>query len=115
VVQFNGYAILWITFLGTAWILSKDKHISMHVLTSRLSKETYRKFRIGHDILGSLLCMVICYYCTTSTWDHFTRHIMDHQAIIVQKAYVVMIIPLGFLLLALQFIRRLVEDVRGGE
>jgi TRAP-type C4-dicarboxylate transport system permease small subunit len=112
VVQFNEYTMLWIAFLGTAWLLSKDKHISIQIVTSRLSERGERIFRTIHDGVGLLLCMGICYYCSISTWDHFVRKIIDVQAVDVPKAYIISVIPFGFLLLSLQFIRRLVEDFR---
>ncbi len=31
-VQFNEYALLWMTFLGSAWVLSRRKHVSMDVV-----------------------------------------------------------------------------------
>ena len=112
VVQFNEYTMLWIAFLGTAWLLAKDKHISIQIVTSRLSDRGKRIFRTIHDGAGLLVCLGFFYYCSLSTWDHFMRKIIDVQAVDVPKAYIVSVIPFGFLLLSLQFIRRLVEDLR---
>ena len=111
IIQFNEYSMLWITFLGTAWLLSENKHISIEILMSRLSRKAKKIFHIGHDILGFLLCSAFCYYCSISTWEQYSRHIIDVQAVDVPKAFVVMIIPIGFLLLSLQFVRRLFEDL----
>ena len=112
VVQFNEYTMLWIAFLGTAWLLAKDKHISIQIVTSRLSERGKRIFRTIHDGAGLLVCMGMFIYCSLSTWDHFVRKIIDVQAVDVPKAYIVAVIPFGFLLLSLQFIRRLVEDLK---
>jgi TRAP-type C4-dicarboxylate transport system permease small subunit len=110
VVQFNEYALLWITFLGTAWVLAKDKHISIHIITSKLSERGKRKARAIQDAAGSLMCIGFCYYCSISTWEHFERHIIDVKGVDVPKAFVLCVIPLGFFLLSLQFLRRLAED-----
>jgi TRAP-type C4-dicarboxylate transport system permease small subunit len=112
VVQFNEYSMLWIAFLGTAWLLGKDRHISIQIVTSRLSERGKRIFRAIQDVAGFLVCLGFCYYCSFSTWDYFVRNIIDVQAVDVPRAYVVSVIPFGFLLMALQFIRRLVEDIR---
>lgn len=111
IVQFSEYSMLWITFLGTAWLLPRDKHISLRIIMIRLSPKATKVFRLFHDILGILLCTAFFYYCIISTWDLYARNIVDVQAIDVPKALVVMVIPLGFLLLTLQFIRRLFEDL----
>ena len=38
-VQFNEYSLLWMTFLGTAWVLSRRKHVAVDVLTSHLGPQ----------------------------------------------------------------------------
>ena len=111
IIQFNEYSMLWITFLGTAWLLHRDKHISIEIIMVRLSEKAKRVFSVCHDILGMLLCLAFFYYCSISTWEQYSRHIIDVQAIDVPKAFVVAIIPIGFLLLSLQFIRKLLEDL----
>jgi TRAP-type C4-dicarboxylate transport system permease small subunit len=113
VVQFNEYSMLWIPFLGAAWLLAKDKHVSIQILTIRLSVKWKKILKTCIDILGFLICLALFYYCAKSTYDLFVRKIIDVQAIDVPKAYVVIIIPVGFLMLFLQFIRRIYEDFSG--
>lgn len=112
VVQSSEYSMLWMAFLGTAWLLIKDKHISIQIVTSRLSERNKRRFRLLHNGVGFLVCAGFTYYCSLSTWDQFVRKIIDIQAVSVPRAYVIFVIPLGFLLLSLQFIRRFVAELR---
>ena len=111
VAELSEYALLYITFLGTAWLLPRNKHISIHIIMARLTEKGKRVLRICHDILGMLLCLAFCYYCGISTWEHYSRNIIDVQAVDVPKAFVIMVIPAGFFLLCLQFVRRLFEDL----
>jgi C4-dicarboxylate transporter, DctQ subunit len=110
VIQFNEYSMLWITFLGTAWLLRRKKHIRIEIIMVRLPEKAKKVFNICHDVLGTLLCMAFCYYCSISTWEQYSRNIIDVQAIDVPKAFIVVVIPVGFFLLALQFIRQFFED-----
>ncbi|MCJ7596752.1 MAG: TRAP transporter small permease [Desulfobacterales bacterium] len=114
-VQLNEYAMLWMTFLGTAWLLAKNRHVSIQIFVSRLNKKGKKVFQTIHDFMGLLLCATICYFGALTTWDHYQRNVIDVQVIDVPKALVIIVIPVGFLLLALQFIRRIAEDLRGGE
>ena len=114
-VQLNEYALLWMTFLGTAWLLGENRHVSIQIIVSRLNRKGKRVFRTIHDFMGLLLCGTICYVGTLTTWEHFQRNVIDVQVIDVLKALVIIVIPAGFFLLALQFIRRIAEDLRGGE
>jgi TRAP-type C4-dicarboxylate transport system permease small subunit len=110
--QFNEYAMLWMTFLGTAWLLSKDRHVSIQIILSRLNNKMKRLFRIIHNVMGFLLCAAICTFGTLTTWDHFERNVIDVQVLDIPKAWIILVIPLGFFLLVLQFLRRIIEDLR---
>ena len=106
-VQFTEYSLLWITFMGAAWLLAKNKHIAIEVLTQRLGRGPNWILSILHSVMGFLLCGSLCYFGAKLTWDHFQRHVIDVQAVDIQKGFVIMVIPFGFALLALQFLRNL--------
>jgi C4-dicarboxylate transporter, DctQ subunit len=108
VVQFNEYALLWITFLGTGWLLSRDKHVSIQILTHRLGKKMNKRLALIHNIIGTALCGILCWYGAQTTVDHFIRKVVDVQSIDILKGFVIMVIPLGFFLLTLQFLRKII-------
>ena len=108
VVQFNEYSLLWITFLGTGWLLSRDKHVSIQVLTHRLSNRMNKVLALIHNIIGAILCGILCWYGVYTTSDHFIRKVVDVQSVDVLKSLVIMVIPLGFFLLTLQFLRKFI-------
>ena len=105
IVQFNEYAMLWATFLGAAWLLSKKRHVSIELIVSHLSQGTQKVFHLIHSLLGVGLCAILCWYGTLTTLEHFQRNVINVQAVDVPMGYVLVVIPLGFFLLLLQFIR----------
>ena len=105
-VQFNEYALLWITFLGTAWVLGQNRHVAIDLLTRKLKPRTNTIFGVLHSILGCGLCAVIFWFALMTVWSMFQRGVTDVGTVDVPKYLVLIAIPLGFLLLALQFIRR---------
>jgi C4-dicarboxylate transporter, DctQ subunit len=105
IVQFNEYAMLWATFLGAAWLLSKKRHVSIELIVSHLSRPTQKVFHLIHSLLGVGLCAVLCWYGTLTTLENFQRNVINVQAVDVPMAYVLVVIPVGFFLLLLQFIR----------
>jgi TRAP-type C4-dicarboxylate transport system permease small subunit len=107
IVQFTEYALLWITFLGTAWVLSRDRHVSIDLITSRLTPRGKVVLDIAHSLVGCGVCVVLCWFGFVTTWSMFERGVTDVQVVDVAKYQVVLIIPLGFLLLALQFLRKM--------
>jgi TRAP-type C4-dicarboxylate transport system permease small subunit len=62
IVQFNEYAMLFATFLGSSWLLSKGRHVSVELVVSRFSMGT-RKDSPGYPQpagLGS--AATLCWY-----------------------------------------------------
>ena len=113
IFQFNEYALLWVTFLGTAWLLAEDKHVQISLFTNILGEKANKTLEIVHSIVGFGLCGVFAWYGFYSTQDHFVRNVIDTQAVDVPKWIILMIIPLGFGLLSLQFLRKFFVSVRG--
>jgi C4-dicarboxylate transporter, DctQ subunit len=112
IVQFTEYSLLWMTFLGTAWVLGRGRHVSIDLITSRLSPRGKVVFDIAHGLVGCVVCSVLCWFGFLTTWSMFQRGVTDVQVVDVAKYQVVLIIPLGFLLLALQFLRKMLIGVQ---
>lgn len=111
IVQFNEYGLLWITFLGTAWVLAKDRHAVIQLFTNTLSPRGQTRMSLAHNLVGMILCGVLGWFGAVTTWDHFVRNVIDVSSVDFPKAYVLVAIPAGFLLLTLQFLRRCAVDL----
>lgn len=108
IVQFNEYAMLFATFLGSAWLLSKRKHVSIELVVSRFSRRGQKIFDLIHSLMGMGLCAILCWYGALTTLENFERKVIHVQAVDVPMAYIIFVIPLGFFLLFLQFARNFV-------
>jgi C4-dicarboxylate transporter, DctQ subunit len=107
ITQFTEYALLWITFLGTAWVLGRDRHISIDLITSYLGPYKKLAFNISHYFVGCVVCLVLCYFGVVTALSMIERGVVDVQVIDVAKYKVILVIPLGFFLLSLQFLRKM--------
>jgi C4-dicarboxylate transporter DctQ subunit len=115
VVQFNEYALLWMPFLATAWILSRVQHVSVQFLVLYLSRKGRRRLDLIHSFMGMILCGIFCWYGILTTWDHYVRGVTDVASVDVPKAYVLIIIPVGFFFLTLQFLSKFLVGLLGKE
>jgi C4-dicarboxylate transporter, DctQ subunit len=113
VVQFNEYALLWMTFLGTAWLVSRDKHVSVHIILERIGKKGRRIFFMIHALTGAFLCGAFCIFTALTALEKIERNVIDVQAVDLPIGYVLAVIPVGFFLLFLQFVRKFAESLRG--
>lgn len=112
IIQFNEYSLVWVCFLATAWVLAVNKHVRVDILMSRFGQKRQMILLFIQDAVSTLLCAVFCYLCSLSTWEHFRDKVMDVGSIDVPKGWVLVVIPVGFLLLTLQFLLRTVGDIR---
>jgi TRAP-type C4-dicarboxylate transport system permease small subunit len=112
IVQFNEYSLLWMTFLGTAWVLSVDKHVSINIIVQRLGVKARKYLGLFNSLLGMGLCGLLCWYGFFTTRETFVRKVIDVQSIDVPKAFVLVIIPLGFLFTFLKFLHRFMRNLK---
>ena len=112
VLQYTEYALLWITFLGAAWLLREGGHIRIDTVMSMLNPRYFRRAEIMDNILGCIVCFAIFGFGTLHTMDLFHRGIMDVKGVSVPKFAFFLIIPLGGLTLTIQFARDFLRQVR---
>lgn len=107
VLQYTEYGLLWFTFLAAAWLLRHKGHIRIDTLTSRLSPKTQRKIQFVDDVLGLIISMVIFIFGSIHTIELVQKGIMEVKGVTVPKAPFFIIIPIGGLVLTIQFIRNI--------
>ena len=111
IVQFNEYGLLWLTFLATAWVLQRGRHVSIDLLTRKARGRCNRFLDLVRNVVCGGFCAVLGWQSTAVVWDHFQRGIVDVKGIDVPKYLILVVIPVGFLLLALQFFRNMVTSL----
>lgn len=104
--QISGTLLLYITFLGAAWVLRSEEHVTVDLLVTRLSQQVRRRMNIINSIMGALICLILAIYGTLETTTSWQRGILIPAEIEIPRAINLAVIPLGSLLLCLQFIRR---------
>jgi TRAP-type C4-dicarboxylate transport system permease small subunit len=104
--------LLYITFLGMAWVFKEDGHVVIDVFTG---KATGRKKKILNGIsyfLVGIVSAVLIYYGFYATLDHFRRGVFNPTVIETPIALIIIVIPIGSIPLLLEVLikfRRLVK------
>ena len=106
VLEICEYILLYIVFLGTAWVLREEGHVKVSFLVDRLSPKTQAMVNVITSILGIAGCLALSIYGTQVTWDYFQRGVPTLEFLKLPKFLVLMIIPIGSSLLTVQFLRR---------
>jgi TRAP-type C4-dicarboxylate transport system permease small subunit len=106
VIEFSEYALLYITFLGTAWVLRREGHVEMDLVTIRLKQKSQIVIKGAVSVLASLLCFVFAWFGSTVTLDHLSRGMHQPTLVGPPDFPLLAVIPIGFFLLGVQFLRR---------
>ena len=113
--QISGTMLLWITFLGAAWVLRREEHISIDLVFTHLSPQAQRWLGVVNSIICAFVCLVITVYGLTEVITSWQRGIRIPAEIEMPRYLNLMVIPLGTFFLWLQFMRRALLYYQGRE
>jgi C4-dicarboxylate transporter, DctQ subunit len=99
------YALLWIVFLATPWLLREGGHITTDVIYTHLNEKTKHNLNGIMWVIGGLTCAAMVVLGVYHVWECIAGGVTDVRAVTVPKSAVFIIIPIGSLLLTLQFFR----------
>jgi len=107
VAEVNENNLLYLTFLAVAWVLSRDRHVKVELLTSRLKPKTQHLFGVITSVIGLIICLIVTWYGAKVTWHDFQSGAFRPGLNKIPEASILFIIPVGTFLLSFQFLRRI--------
>jgi len=95
------------TFLGAAWLLKEGGHIKIDLMVMWLSPKAQAILNIITSALSAIACLVILWYGTQVVWEQFVMDFHDATTLALPQGPIYIVIPLGFFLLFVQFLRNI--------
>ncbi len=111
--EITEYSLLYTTFLGAAWVLSREGHVKMDLVLTRLGVKTQAYLNTITSVIGALIWLVLTWFSIKATWQFYQLGYTFYTPLDTPKFIVLAIIPLGSILLFLQFIGRAYGYSRG--
>jgi len=105
VMQTTEYALLWILFFGTTWLLREGGHITTDIIHSHLNENVRKWLDTIMFIASGIACAVICYYGIKHMYECIVNNITDVRAVTIPKWMIFWVVPFGSGLLTIQFFR----------
>ena len=103
---------MFLTLLGATWLLKLEGHVKMDLLVNQLNPRTQALLNIITSILGAIICLVIAWYGTEVTWSQFQKGI-TYPTVLEPPVFIILsVIPIGYFLLFIQFLRRTYSFLR---
>jgi C4-dicarboxylate transporter DctQ subunit len=96
--------LLYITFLGMAWVFREDGHVVIDVFTN---KAIGRKKKVLNGIsyfLVGIVSAVLVYYGFYAAYDHYKRGVFNPTVIETPIWLIILVIPVGSVPLLLEIL-----------
>ena len=105
--------LLYLTFLGTAWVYHDDSHVVVDVLLYNLVEGRRKNVLIlqNHIIVG-IVSVVLVYYGAVTTIDHIVRDVRNPTILETPIALAIGIIPIGAFVLLLEILIKIWRILR---
>jgi C4-dicarboxylate transporter, DctQ subunit len=113
--QISGTVLLYIAFLGAGWVLRRDEHVTIDLLLSHVGRRTRWFLMVASSLIGAATCLVVAVFGTMEVVTSLQRGIRIPAEIEMPRAVNLIVIPIGFLCLSLQFLRRALDGLKGAE
>jgi TRAP-type C4-dicarboxylate transport system permease small subunit len=112
-VQATEYTLAFSTFLAAPWVLKKGAHVSIDVMVKLFNPRRQLIINIAISIFAAVLSLIIAWYGTTTTFDYAQRNMfMVDKAVRLPGAPLICVLPIGFLLLCIQFSKQAYRYLR---
>ena len=111
--QISGTMMVYITFLGAAWVLRNDGHVTVDILIDMLPERVRRIVQVLGSLVGAAACLTIAWFATQAVIVSVQRGILIAAEIEIPRAWNLVVIPLGCFLLGIEFVRRAIRFYRG--
>jgi len=105
IIPITEYALLWIVFLSTTWLLREKGHVVTEILCAQLNMNARRLLDSFMFTIGGGACLIMLLLGGQHMVECIFHGVTDVRAITVPKAAVFSIVPIGSLFLTLQFFR----------
>lgn len=111
--QLSGNALVYLTFLGAAWVLRREEHVTMDVVLAGVQDRMRRRLTVLNSLIGAAVCFALAYFSYHAIDVSIARQVVVVTELEMPRAIGLAPIPVGAFLLGLEFLRRALA-ARGG-
>jgi TRAP-type C4-dicarboxylate transport system permease small subunit len=94
--------LLYITFLGAAWVFKEDSHVVIDVFIGKATGNRKKSLILFSYLIVGIVSAVLIYYGFVTTYDHYRRGVFNPTIIETPIALIIAIIPIGSIPLLLE-------------
>jgi TRAP-type C4-dicarboxylate transport system permease small subunit len=105
-IEFSEYLMYASTFLAAPWVLRQGNHVRVDMLFVALPKKLAIRLEQLVDLVGLGISLVLLYYGSAVVNDAWRNNMVAYKTWYVPEWLLFLAIPVGALLLAIEFVLR---------
>ena len=110
-VEISEWALLAITMLGAALVLRNDGHVRVDLVIRALPTRARRVVDVLAASIGFCVTALACYYTAKTAYGEYVEGILTIHVLKFPRFWLLLFFPLGFLFLALEWLRKLLVSI----
>ncbi len=112
-VELTEYAMFYASAFASPWLLRRGQHIRIDVVIARMPPVTGWAMEIISDLIGLALSLLMSWYSLAMVLRSWHADTLVVKNLIFSEWYVLWPLPVMFILLAVEFVFRLVRVISG--
>lgn len=112
VIEVSSYSLLYMTFLGAPYMLEKQRHVAIDLLTDALADPWRSRLAAMMSLLAALVCGICTWYGVAVAWDQFSFGMREASLLAPKSYWLTLVFPLGVGLMTVQFIDQAIRHLR---
>lgn len=112
-IEISVYLVMASGFLGLAPALAGNNHISVDLITSKLSSTTNKRLRTATSLVGMIFCLILTIAGADMVMVSYEINSLSTSTLRIPLYIPQSAIPIGAALIVLEFLRQLFADLTG--
>ena len=113
VVELTEYGLLYVSFLGAAWLLRQGGHVQVDVLVDILNDRWRKRCAVFSSAIGLAVSTILTVFGVIATIDHLVRGMYKQTVLEFPTGVVLIAVPLGSFFLSVRFLILMLDQVHG--
>lgn len=105
-LEITEYAMLYIPFLGAAFVLKEEGHIRIDLVITFLGERLRGWLNVATSFVGGVVMCAYTWFGAQVTLDYFKRGMPSLESLKTPMFLILMIIPIGGFFFSIQFFRQ---------
>ena len=105
------YIFIFIVWIALGGILKDDHHIVLDLVVDRISSKKQIWLKIATSVVGLIFCLILSWYAARYTLFQYRFNLQSTTLLSVPMWIPYMFIPLGAILISLQYLVKIAEYI----